>query len=264
MRVREAQADLRETLRAGPESLGKRLRARLRLGLGTRIEAPPMPRIRLTVAEYRDPPIELEEEIGRAWRGRVRAEVAAQPLFWMLCHIAWIENGCLGASGFELEQALLLGGKRGPELRTRTFLRRTGGLAVVRGNVSVYSDCPLARAWWRYELARQVACATSGSDAAISRKAAHAALHASKSAWEQLVMLSLRRLTVINQVRARAQIVRHLHGVLREEGRIRKTHVSEAAVRLARLALRRSLASTPWNKLDEIMPKRSDSASAAE
>ena len=39
----------------------------------------------------------------------------------------------------------------------RTALRRLGGLPEVRGNRSVYVDCPFARAWWRERMVEQAA-----------------------------------------------------------------------------------------------------------
>ena len=39
----------------------------------------------------------------------------------------------------------------------RTVLRRLGGIPEVRGNRSVYVDCPFARAWWRERLVNQTA-----------------------------------------------------------------------------------------------------------
>ena len=43
----------------------------------------------------------------------------------------------------------------------RTVLRRLGGLPEVRGNRSVYVDCPFARAWWRERMIEQ---ASEGRD----------------------------------------------------------------------------------------------------
>ncbi len=249
------QKDLDQALRGGPRTLGLYLREAINLGRGVEIQAPALPRLRLTSAEYRDPPLELEEEIGRAWDGLLHPNTASRPVFWTLCHIAWIEQEQLGTDGFGLHEALMAGhGEDSSERRTRNFLRRAGGLFAGRGNVSVYSDCTVARAWWRYEIARQVAAVTARAGSPLSRRSAHRALHVNRPAWEQLIMLSLRRLTVINDARARAQLVCYLQRVLRGGRPVRKTHVSTAAVAVARLALGRSITMTPWTDLERVMP----------
>ena len=51
----------------------------------------------------------------------------------------------------------------------RTVLRRLGGLPEVRGNRSVYVNCPLARAWWRERLVREAA-ADAADDGALARQ----------------------------------------------------------------------------------------------
>lgn len=53
--------------------------------------------------------MELGEELGAAWKDVLehRAALASSPLFWLLCHIVWIEEGRLGADGLALEEALL-------------------------------------------------------------------------------------------------------------------------------------------------------------
>ncbi len=251
--VERKQRALSRAIERGHGCLGRYLRSALKIGLGAKIGAPPLPRPVIEAAEYREPGLGLEREIGTAWVGKLDADIASRPLFWTLCHIRWIEDGSLGRSGSKLADALSMGGRRTLENRTRNVLRRMGGLATVRGNVSVYSDCTLARAWWRCEFARQVEEATAGSEAAISREEAHEILHENRPAWEELVMLSLYRLTVINEKRARAQIVRHLGGILRDGEGFGKAHVKEAAVRLARHGHRRSLASASWKELDEVV-----------
>ena len=250
--VRERQRALERAARGGPRALADYLRERLEVGPRDRIGAPALPRV-VTPNEYLNPPLPLEMELGAAWSGRsdeakshhVTAREASQPAFWLLCHIEWIEQHRFGRGNLA---EMFMNGPARPDLegRTRNFLRRTGGIFVERGRISVFSDCTLARAWWRHRLARDVARATNDS---IPAPHAHAVLHANRPAWETLVMLSLRRLVVINEPLARAAIVRELSARLRAEGRIDKGQVQRMATALARLGLRNSLAHVPEAEL---------------
>ena len=77
--IRRRQAELIEAVTDGPTELVRYLRSRLALESAEKIEAPPFPRRELTPSEYKDPPVELEEELGAAWKDvlehRARARV---------------------------------------------------------------------------------------------------------------------------------------------------------------------------------------------
>ena len=242
--VRSRQRKLVSAVRRGRDALAAYLRDVLELHTEDEIERLPFPREQITPGEFLKPPVELEQELGAAWE-KLSPRLASRPLFWLLCHVAWIEEGRFGETGNLLEVALT-GTDRDHEKRTRNFLRRTGGIFVIRGNVSVFSDCIMARAWWRWRVAGQAAQATDGQ---INRDEAHVALHANRPAWEELAMLSLRRITVINQPRARAAIVVRMHRRLRETGKIQKQDVKQFAQEFARLGLRRSFEHTPLEEL---------------
>ena len=219
-------------------------------------EHPAFPRTALTPNEYLNPPVLLERELGRAWAESVSARRASQPAFWLLCHIEWIEQERLGSGDLT---TTLLAAPSNPDLegRIRNLLRRTGGIPYVRGKTSVFSDCTLARAWWRYRLSREIEGITGRE---VSAATAHEVLHASRPAWETLVMLSLRRLTVLNQPRARAAIVRELGARLSDDGTINKDHVRAMAVAVARVGLRHSLdhldQAALANTIARALPKR--------
>ena len=229
------QEEMREAVQAGPRALGPYLRSRLDLGPEERIGAPSMPREALTVSEYLNPPVALEAELGRAWED-VPAGLASRPTYWLLCHIQWIEEERFGNGSL---RPCLMDGPGSPDMerQTRNLLRRTGGIPHVRGRTSVFSDCTLARAWWRHRLARDAAVVVEN----LSPSDAHHTLHASRPAWERLVMLSLRRLTVLNQPRARGMLVRTLAERLRRYGAINEQQVLLVSTVLARLGLRYSL-----------------------
>lgn len=245
--IRERQEELHAAVESGAEGLIAYLRRRLGLAPGTEIEAPPFPRPRLQPGEFREPPIELEEELGAAWKDHVRPRAASSPLFWLLCHIAWLEEDRFGRTGHDLAEAFTAGhGDRTREGRTRNFLRRTGGLPVARGNTSVFSDCPLARAWWRWYLSGQVERTT---DNRVTARRAHEVLHSNRPAWEELAMLSLRRIVVVNQPRARAAIVSRLDRRLKQAGKINASDVKAVAGTFARQGLRRSFEHTSLEQL---------------
>ena len=248
--IRRRQTELIDAVADGPAHLGQYLRTQLGLEQAEEIKAPPLPRRALTPNEYRDPPVELEEELGGAWKSELghRPALASSPLFWLLCHVVWIEQGQIGDNGLLLKQALL-SGSEAREARIRNFLRRTGGLPHVRGNTSVFSDCLLARAWWRFRLADEVEKTTEGR---IGRKAAHWLFHHHRPSWETLVMLSLKRITTINQPRARAAIAHHLGARVQTNGRFNPKDVKAIATSLARASLRRSLDYTPLEELYEM------------
>ena len=238
---RDVSARQRELLAAvskGPVALGRYLRGKLGVGEKVAIGAPVFQRPKLTPGEYVNPPVPLETELGAAWADDVSPKEASRSVFWLLSHIEWIEQGRLGGAA-ALKEALLEGpGRGGTEGQVRNFLRRTGGLPLIRGKTSVFSDCTLARAWWRHRLAAEVAEVTQGE---VPAATAHWALHSNRPAWERLAMLSLRRLTVINHARARAAIVGELARRLRIYGRINEQQVLAMAMAIARLGLRSSL-----------------------
>ena len=212
------------------------------------IDAPPLPRP-LSVAELREPPFDLEVEVGDRLAEAVTVAEASTPLFWLICHIDWLEKGFLGG---DIHAALFGGGgaagKTDPverlEAETRNFLRRTGGI-FVRGNVSVLSDCPISRAWWRRRLAREAA---RHLPAPADVDTVHRLLHQSRPVWEELVMIGLRRFTVICHERTRAAIISRLA----ERGELKKADVAASAEHLARHALGVSLAGLPWDELCRI------------
>lgn len=232
------QRELLAAVSSGPVALGRYLRGKLDLGEKAAIGAPVFQRPKLTPGEYVNPPVPLETELGAAWADDVSPKEASRSAFWLLSHIDWIEQGRLGGAA-SLKEALLEGpGRGGTEGQVRNFLRRTGGLPLIRGKTSVFSDCTLARAWWRHRIASEVAEVTKDE---VSAATAHWALHASRPAWERLTMLSLRRLTVMNHSRARAAIVSELARRLRTYGRINEQQVLAMAMAIARLGLRSSL-----------------------
>lgn len=242
--VRLRQKELVAALHEG--SLGLTAYLREQLGLvEQRIgdDLPWLPR-QLTPEEAFEPPLQLEGELHQAWGGIVPAGLASQPQYWVLCHIAWIEEGLLGddlmatftrppsrSQAVGLDEGVL-------EVQARTFLRHIGGLPIVRGKISVFSDCPLARAWWRGRLAAEAAANAPH----LSVADAHSALHRRNQTWEELVQLLLRRLTVMNHPKARAALVAYVAS----EQTVSREELQSIAKACARYGLGHSLHHVSW------------------
>ena len=249
------QTALMCALDGGSAALAAYLRQRVELDAAAAIGAPQFPRQALTHREFREMPAELEIALGDAWAEAITPAQASRPLFWLLCHIEWLEQERFGVD--RMHEYFTAGGGRGDALdaRTRTFLRRSGGLPHVRGNVSALSDCPLARAWWRVRIATEAA---SAPDAGLSRGDAHTVLRASGPVWERFVMLALQRITAISQPRARAALI----AALAHHGEPDAATVQRIAQALARMGSMRSLQHVPWAELRDIAHAQTEGATA--
>ena len=243
-RYEQPQLELQETILEGRDALTGYLRSKLRID-DAHIDAPPFPRDALSSSEYHDPPIQLETDSGVAWDKQIQAREASQPLFWLLCHIVWLSEGRFDSDPLA---SYFYRANKHIDDQTRDFLRRTGGVPrEIRGAVTVFADCTLARAWWRY----QISAAAAGAGE-LTRDKAHAAIRG--AVWAPLVEMAVKRVTVINQPRARAALIAEL---IERDKPDRKT-VQQIATALARHGLNRSLEHTPWDELRKI------TASAAE
>ncbi len=250
----ERQEELMHTVEQGPSVLAGYLRDQLGLGTDVSIKAPPLPR-KLTPSEYRDPCFQLERDICRDWQGLVQPGLASQPLYWTVLHVAWLEEGLIGD---QIDVALLSGGRDSTvEERTRNLLRRLGGLAHVRGKISVLVNCPLGRAWWRGYVGQ---LAAEHSSDALTSEAAHRVLHASNPAWEKLAGDSVRRVTVNNRPEIRAALIYHFRDASRESGGVDADHFQRTAQVLARHGSLISFDLVPWTTLIEMAANAAQTA----
>lgn len=245
--VSERQAALRKAVKGGAEVLAAYLREQLDVSSNVKLEAPLPPRP-LAPTEYRDPPFELEREIYEAWSGQVPRSRASQPVFWTLCHIDWLEQGLLAEP---LDQMLLgtlaTGAKENSDdAAARNLLRRMGGLPHIRGAVSVLSDSPMSRAWWRGRIGEQAAEAANGELDAIT---AHRVLHASNDAWDRLTGDSVRRITVINQSSVRAALICEYREAARYNGALPAREAQRTMRLLAGRGASRAFDALPWTEL---------------
>ncbi|MDD9982586.1 MAG: hypothetical protein OXU81_14720 [Gammaproteobacteria bacterium] len=150
----------------------------------------------MTEDEYKDPPSDTEHTLYTAWSA-LTPSTACRSTFWANLTLAHVREGLvqsvyLAANGgnlpggaeridFVLRDATAQGPKR-IDSCVRTVLRRLGGLPEVRGNRSVFVDCPFARAWWRE---RMVAQAGNGDEQRAVRVRRVVRIH--QTYWEKLV-----------------------------------------------------------------------------
>ena len=151
---------------------------------------------RMTESEYKDPPASTEQTLYTSWSALPPA-VACRSTFWAKLTIEHIkarriQSVYLAANGgnlpggaeridFVLDDTTGQGPKRIDDC-VRTVLRRLGGLPEVRGNRSVYVDCPFARAWWRERMVNQAA-----NDNAQMTAVVRAVIRTNQTYWEKLI-----------------------------------------------------------------------------
>ena len=151
---------------------------------------------RMTESEYKDPPASTEQTLYTSWSALPPA-VACRSTFWAKLTIEHIKAGriqsvYLAANGgnlpggaeridFVLDDTTGQGPKRIDDC-VRTVLRRLGGLPEVRGNRSVYVDCPFARAWWRERMVNQAASGNTQMTAVV-----RAVIRTNQTYWEKLI-----------------------------------------------------------------------------
>lgn len=151
---------------------------------------------RMTESEYKDPPASTEQTLYTSWSALPPA-VACRSTFWAKLTIEHIkarriQSVYLAANGgnlpggaeridFVLDDTTGQGPKRIDDC-VRTVLRRLGGLPEVRGNRSVYVDCPFARAWWRERMVNQAANGNTQMTAVV-----RAVIRTNQTYWEKLI-----------------------------------------------------------------------------
>ena len=160
-----------------------------------------VPMWKFTSKEFKNLPACTEEKIYNHWIN-LSPSVASRPGFWAqtvtdlaradsivpATHLAGPVEGC---GQKQIEEALINQDSVATDACVRRILRRMSGIFYARGNRSVFSDCTLARAWWRERLVRQVEHKTG-----IDAKVLGTVLRHSKEHWESLVTAMVSRSTV--------------------------------------------------------------------
>lgn len=150
----------------------------------------------MTESEFKDPPADTERELYMSW-STLTPSVACRSTFWACLTLEHIRQGHIQSVYLAANGGNLPGGaeridfvlndesSQGPQRIdscVRSVLRRLGGLPEIRGNRSVYVDCPFARAWWRERMVEQVA---RGDDEVAAQ--VRAVIRISQTYWEKLV-----------------------------------------------------------------------------
>ena len=150
----------------------------------------------MTENEFKEPPADSEKRLYESWAA-VEPATACRSTFWAnvtLQHVlkGRIEAVYLAANGGNLpggaeriDSVLHDTSERGllqVDSCVRAVLRRLGGLPEIRGNRSVYVDCPFARAWWRERMVEQASRGEDEVAAAVRR-----IIRISQTYWEKLV-----------------------------------------------------------------------------
>ena len=147
------------------------------------------------------------------------------------------------------------------DAETRSGLYNLGGLPEVRGRVSVFSNCPLARAWWRCRYSEDISDFLGGG---ITFQEAHSALYWKKrngeysnSIWDDFTRIPLGRITLLSDPKLRAAIVAYL--VSPECQISTKSDYAAFAQNLARRSRSYSISLLGWDKLEGLVREAAES-----
>ena len=239
----------------GKETLPAYLRRELRLDRSLPIV--PLHR-KLSPREVATPSLELEQELWEHWKETlpIYPREASLPIFWCVAYIQWIEDGSLGD---DLRSALIRArnikdSKKLLDAETRSGLYNLGGLPEVRGRVSVFSNCPLARAWWRCRYSEEISDFLGGG---ITFQEAHSALYWKYSIWDDFTRIPLRRITLLSDPKLRAAIVAYLAS---PECQIStNSDYAAFAQNLARRCRSYSISLLTWDRLESLVREAAES-----
>lgn len=248
--ITERQRELVRYVDSGTSALTDYMQDKLRITDDLLSVVPSLSR-KMTLDEFRDPTFEIELALAKSMVGQITRAQARQPAFWFVSILEWIRSDMLPAN---LSEALLVGQSRATqqellEHQTRNFIRRTGGIDVVRGNISVLSDCSVSRAWWRRTIAEDAAQASNGE---IDVDSAHRILHAHNDEWEGFALDALRRLPVTSHPHLRAAVLCAFPDAKRGDGAAKRPKLQATARNLGRLGPTASMRHIPWSELRDL------------
>lgn len=243
-KIQNNQAQLLEAMKNGTTAFVEYLKRELDWANSLcKVAVPPYKL--LSPKDAYDPGELLEVRLWEHWREEIPAAFASQPLFWAANHISWLEKGMFGddptACFWDQSDNPA---KISQEARTRSTLRRLGGLAVVRGMVSVFQNCPMARAWWRCHMAKLI---SQQSNQELDFSQVHRMLRMS-SIWNDMFGGLVRRVAVILDPSILAAILVCLReGLPDPEATIHKDQVISVSRNVARVGLSYSFALLSWD-----------------
>ena len=186
------------------------------------------PKTELTEKELTEPPRDTEQA-NYSRLAHLSPRVAAMHSFWTAYQVELVRRNIIqpsflaaktGGSGTgkeRIEKALAEKKKskvrRGQSLDdcVRTILRQFGGLPEVRGKVSLFVDCKLARSWWRGYFIQQFLQAFNEHDRTTElEESVWDLLRLTSAPWDELLSYGLRKLTSINYPSVRTAFIKSL------------------------------------------------------
>jgi len=219
----------------------------------------------MTESEFKDPPADTERELYMSW-STLTPSVACRSTFWACLTLEHIRQGHIQSVYLAANGGNLPGGAeridfalndesfQGPQRIdscVRSVLRRLGGLPEIRGNRSVYVDCPFARAWWRERMVEQVA---RGDDEVAAK--VRAVIRISQTYWEKLVDRIVFRNSTFGSANIRNAFLRAIARLVDRDPRSELRNAS-ALQRICRRATvyqgSRELSILDDDELDELM-----------
>lgn len=219
----------------------------------------------MTESEYKDPPADSEQALYESWSALSPA-IACRSTFWANLTLEHIRNQRLESVYLAANGGNLPGGAERIDFAlndetaqapqrvdscVRAVLRRLGGLPEIRGNRSVYVDCPFARAWWRE---RMVAQASHGDPELAAQ--VRGVVRVNQTYWEKLVDRIVFRNSTFGSANIRNSFIRVLGRHLGSNGRS-PVSSTEGLQRLCRRATAyqggRELSILDDSELDELM-----------
>ena len=183
----------------------------------------PLLEVPLTEAEFKEPPKSTEKRIFDAWKSISPAE-ACRVTFWGFMTLRHIEESRIQSSflaadnrtascGLErIDRVLKSGSEKEIDDAVRTALRRMSGLPEARGNRSVYTNCSLARAWWRGYVANETVEKTGAILGDVVK-----VLTSSQTYWENLITFVVSRNSVLGDANVRTALIWALSDFIDDE-----------------------------------------------
>ena len=219
----------------------------------------------LTESEFKEPAPLIEQILHQTW-STLPPATACRSTFWANVTLDHLRQGRIQSSYLAANGGSLPGGleridhvlsdttERAPQLIdscVRTVLRRLGGLPEVRGNRSVYVDCPFARAWWRERWIQRA----SHGDAQLAKHLG-SVVRTSQTYWEKFIDRVVFRNSTFGDDGLRSAFLRALAQFVRDnpETELRET---KGIQRLCRRATtyqgRQELSVLDQSELDDLM-----------
>ena len=183
-------------------------------------EPPPVLSAKLTEKQYIDPPWNTEVMIADTWSD-LTPNLASRPGTWTRIHVELLRAGIIHSNYLannpssesgetRIRAALRRNSSKEIDDCVRSILRRLGGIPSVRAARTSFIDCPLAKAWWRHQFAkevyREVKNSTLEEFSNVSLEEFSEVMRPS-AFWENFIESMVSRLTVVGTYQIRVAMV---------------------------------------------------------